>query len=236
MSPETKAKALEKLATFNPKIGYPDKWKDYTQGADRPRRLLGERGRGPRSSNVEDDRAPDRQARRPRPLGHDAADLERLLQPAPERDRLPRRHPAAAGLRHGRDRRGELRRHRRRDRPRDQPRLRRPGRAVRRPGPAARTGGPPADLEKFQERGQCVVDQFEGYFIEPGHPPQRQAGARRVDRRPRRREDRLPRLPEVAARASRPAPTIDGFTPEQQFFIAWGQFRGDAIRPETAAR
>ena len=35
------------------------------------------------------------------------------------------------------------------------------------------------------------------------------------------------------ARASRPQPTIDGFTPEQQFFIAWGQFRGDAIRPET---
>ena len=30
-----------------------------------------------------------------------------------------------------------------------------------------------------------------------------------------------------------PGPTIDGFTPEQQFFIAWGQFRGDAIRPET---
>ena len=30
-----------------------------------------------------------------------------------------------------------------------------------------------------------------------------------------------------------PEPTIDGFTPEQQFFIAWGQFRGDEIRPET---
>ena len=26
---------------------------------------------------------------------------------------------------------------------------------------------------------------------------------------------------------------LDGFTPEQQFFIAWGQFRGDATRPET---
>jgi Peptidase family M13/Asp/Glu/Hydantoin racemase len=25
----------------------------------------------------------------------------------------------------------------------------------------------------------------------------------------------------------------DGFTPEQQFFISWGQARGDAIRPET---
>ena len=31
MSAETKKRALEKLATFNPKIGYPDKWKDYSQ-------------------------------------------------------------------------------------------------------------------------------------------------------------------------------------------------------------
>ncbi|MDO4757773.1 MAG: M13 family metallopeptidase [Rikenellaceae bacterium] len=30
MSDETKAKAQEKLATFTVKIGYPDKWKDYT--------------------------------------------------------------------------------------------------------------------------------------------------------------------------------------------------------------
>jgi len=30
-----------------------------------------------------------------------------------------------------------------------------------------------------------------------------------------------------------PEATIDGFTPEQQFFISWGQWRGDAIRPET---
>ena len=31
MSKETKAKALEKLATFKVKIGYPDKWKDYSE-------------------------------------------------------------------------------------------------------------------------------------------------------------------------------------------------------------
>jgi putative endopeptidase len=31
MSPETKAKALAKLATFDPKIGYPDKWRDYSK-------------------------------------------------------------------------------------------------------------------------------------------------------------------------------------------------------------
>jgi putative endopeptidase len=30
MSAETKAKALEKLETFDPKIGYPDKWRDYS--------------------------------------------------------------------------------------------------------------------------------------------------------------------------------------------------------------
>jgi len=29
MTPETKAKALQKLASFTPKIGYPDKWRDY---------------------------------------------------------------------------------------------------------------------------------------------------------------------------------------------------------------
>jgi len=30
MSPETKAKALQKLAAVTPKVGYPDKWKDYS--------------------------------------------------------------------------------------------------------------------------------------------------------------------------------------------------------------
>lgn len=30
MSPETKIKAVEKLKKINPKIGYPDKWKDYS--------------------------------------------------------------------------------------------------------------------------------------------------------------------------------------------------------------
>jgi len=31
MSPETKKQALEKIAKFNPKIGYPDKWIDYSK-------------------------------------------------------------------------------------------------------------------------------------------------------------------------------------------------------------
>jgi putative endopeptidase len=31
MSPETRKRALEKLAKFTPKIGYPDKWRDYSK-------------------------------------------------------------------------------------------------------------------------------------------------------------------------------------------------------------
>ena len=46
-----------------------------------------------------------------------------------------------------------------------------------------------------------------------------------------------PSSPTCAYQKSRegkgPEPTIDGFTPEQQFFIAWGQWRGDETRPET---
>ena len=30
MTPDTKKKAMEKIATFNVKVGYPDKWKDYS--------------------------------------------------------------------------------------------------------------------------------------------------------------------------------------------------------------
>ena len=34
MGPETKQKALAKLAAFNPKIGYPKRWRDYSCAAD----------------------------------------------------------------------------------------------------------------------------------------------------------------------------------------------------------
>src|SRR5690606_36223567 len=41
MTPETKAKAKEKLAKFNPKIGYPSKWRDYTNYEVKAGDLLG---------------------------------------------------------------------------------------------------------------------------------------------------------------------------------------------------
>ncbi len=127
-----------KLATFTVKIGYPEKWRDYSALEIKPRRPGRQRACARARSNVERELAQARQAGRPDRVGHDAADGQRLLQPARERDRVPGRDPAAAVLRPGRRRRGQLRRHRRRDRPRDQPRLRRPGPQVRRRGRAAR--------------------------------------------------------------------------------------------------
>ena len=41
MAPETKAKALAKLASFTPKIGYPDEWRDYSALEIRPGDLVG---------------------------------------------------------------------------------------------------------------------------------------------------------------------------------------------------
>ena len=89
-----------------------------------------------------------------------------------------------------------------------------------------------ADHAKFEARGQCVVKQFEGYFIEPGihHNGKLVLGESIGDLGGAK-------LAYLAYQKSRegkgPEPTIDGFTPEQQFFLSWGQWRGDETRPET---
>lgn len=45
MAPETKVKARAKLAAFTPKIGYPDKWRDYSKLILVPGDMLGNAGR-----------------------------------------------------------------------------------------------------------------------------------------------------------------------------------------------
>jgi endothelin-converting enzyme/putative endopeptidase len=82
------------------------------------------------------------------------------------------------------------------------------------------------DLEAFQKVGQCTVDQYDGYAIEPGvHLPGKQvlgealgdlAGVRLAYRALQR------------SMRGHPVPVIDGLSPEQQFFVAWGQLRGAA--------
>ncbi len=125
---------------------------------------------------------------------------------------------------YGGDRRGH--------RPRDQPRLRRPGRAVRCAGSPRELVDAGAISRRSRRRGQCVVDQYNNYFIEPSvHHDGKLVLGEAIGDFGRRRTSRLARVPEGATDGDRRR-TIDGFTPEQQFFIAWGQSarRRDADR------
>ena len=87
----------------------------------------------------------------------------------------------------------------------------------------------PSDYTRFQEKTACVAHQFDGYFIEPGihHNGKLVLGESIGD---------LAGV-KIAYLAFKKTPQgqsdvkIDGFTPDQQFFIAWGQFRGDQTRP-----
>ncbi|MBV9214594.1 MAG: M13 family peptidase, partial [Acidobacteria bacterium] len=76
------------------------------------------------------------------------------------------------------------------------------------------------------------ANQFENYFIEPGihHNGKLVLGESIADLAGAKIAWTAL---QISRRGKPPLPTIDGFTPEQQFFIAWGQFRGDATRPET---
>jgi endothelin-converting enzyme/putative endopeptidase len=86
------------------------------------------------------------------------------------------------------------------------------------------------DRDAFQKLGQCSVDQYDGYAIEPGvhHQGKQVLGEALGDLA----GVRLAYLALQRSMRRQPVPVIDGFSPEQQFFIAWGQFRGAAESPE----
>jgi len=89
----------------------------------------------------------------------------------------------------------------------------------------------PTDRQEFERRGRCVSDQFEGYFIEPGlHHRGNLVLSEAIG------DLAGVRLAFVAFRKAlekRPVPVHDGLTPEQRFFVAFGQLRGDAVRLEA---
>ena len=89
------------------------------------------------------------------------------------------------------------------------------------------------DLKNFNERGDCIVKQFDEFEVEPGLHEQGKLveGESIAD---------LGGL--VIAYAAyhkslegKPAPpSVDGFTPDQRFFIAYGQSWEDNLRPAYA--
>ena len=230
MGPETKKKALEKLATFNPKIGYPDKWKDYSKVDIRREAHFANLVAG-NSFLVRDDwnqigkpvdrgrwgMTPPTSNAYYNPLLNEIVFPAGILQPpAFDMDAVDAVNYGGIGvvigheISHGFDDQGSQ--------------YDAQGRL--------QNWWTPEDLKGFQARTQCVVDQFDGYFIEPGihHNGKLVLGEAIGDLA----GAKIAHLAyTISQRGRPPAPALDGFTPEQQFFVAWGQFRGDAIRPET---
>ena len=230
MSDDTKEKAMAKIATFNPKIGYPDKWKDYSHLEIR-RDAFFEDVLAGRHFVEEDDRQligkpvdRDRWGMTPptsnayyNPLMNEIVFPAGILQPpAFDSKAADAVNYGAIGvvigheISHGFDDEGAQ--------------FDYLGRL--------RNWWTESDLKQFQARAACVANQFDNYFIEPGvhHNGKLVLGESIGDLG----GAKVAFLAyEKSLRGKPRPPDIDGFTPEQQFFIAWGQFRGDAIRPES---
>jgi endothelin-converting enzyme/putative endopeptidase len=229
MSDDTKEKAMAKIATFNPKIGYPDKWKDYSH-VDIRRDAFFEDVIAGREFVEQDDRA---QIGKPvdrgrwgmtpptsdayyNPLLNEIVFPAGILQPpAFDMNAVDAVNYGAIGvvigheISHGFDDQGSqydfLGR--------------------------LRNWWTDTDLKDFQGRAACVADQFDHYYIEKDihHNGKLVLGESIGDLG----GAKIAYLAYQKSLAGKPRPAdLDGFTPEQQFFIAWGQFRGDAMRPE----
>jgi putative endopeptidase len=230
MSDDTKEKAMAKIATFNPKIGYPDKWKDYSHVEIR-RDAFFENMIAGRKFVEQDDRA---QIGKPvdrgrwgmtpptsnayyNPLLNEIVFPAGILQPpAFDMNAVDAVNYGAIGvvigheISHGFDDQGAQ--------------FDFLGRL--------RNWWTEADLKDFQARGACVADQFDHYYIEKDihHNGKLVLGESIGDLG----GARIGYLAYQKSLEGKPRPAdIDGFTPEQQFFIAWGQFRGDETRPEA---
>ncbi len=83
MSPSTKDQALTKLHTIVNKIGYPDKWRDYSAVRIARDDFFGDVDAG-RALRAKAPARKNRQARRSYRMGHDASHGECLLRPSDE--------------------------------------------------------------------------------------------------------------------------------------------------------
>ena len=89
-----------------------------------------------------------------------------------------------------------------------------------------------ADMKNFKARGECIVNQFAAFEVEPGLKVQGPlvSGEAIAD---------LGGLTVAyeafkKAQAGKPAEKIDGFTPDQRFFLGWAQVWASKYTPEFA--
>ena len=90
----------------------------------------------------------------------------------------------------------------------------------------------PEDQRNFQARGECIVSQFSSYEIEPGlHGNGKlEEGESIADLGGMT----LALAAFDATSEGKSTKPIDGFTPEQRFFLAWAQIWAANYRPEMA--
>jgi len=230
MSDETKQKALVKLSTFNPKVGYPDKWKDYSS-VEITRSNYWNDVVESRRFAVRDDAdligkpvdrlrwgmtTPTSNAYYNPLLNEIVFPAGILLPPMFDVRATDAANYGGIGpvigheISHGFDDEG----------------------AQYDATGELKNWWTPADYKDFQNRGQCVVDQFSAYTVDGGlHENGKLVLGESIG-------DlggvKLAYLAFQRSMQGKPRPADqDGFTPEQQFFIAWGQARGDAIRPDA---
>jgi endothelin-converting enzyme/putative endopeptidase len=230
MSDETKQKALVKLSTFNPKVGYPDKWKDYSSVQITRDAYWNDVVEARKFAVADDARLIGKPVDRlrwgmttPTSNAYYNAQLNEIVFPAgillPPMFDVRATDAANYGgigpvigheISHGFDDQG----------------------AKYDATGELKNWWTPDDYKEFQSRGKCVVDQFSDYTVEGGlHENGKLVLGESIG-------DlggvKLAYLAFEKSMQGKPRPPDqDGFTPEQQFFISWGQSRGDAIRPDA---
>lgn len=229
MTPETKKRALDKLSTFEVRVGYPDKWRDFSS-LDITRGSYFTDVMKASEFSVADNHAqigkPTDRTRWELTAPTSDADYNPLLNtisfpagilqpPAFSVNFVDAVNYGAIGvvmgheISHGFDDEGSQ--------------FDAQGRL--------NNWWTPEDRKRFEAKTQCVVDQFDSYYIEPNihHNGKLVLGESIGDLG----GVKIAYLAFQKDQKAKPQPAMDGYTPNQQFFIAWGQFRGDETRPET---
>jgi putative endopeptidase len=229
MTPETKAAALHKLAGVVDRIGYPDKWRDYSTIHVSREDALGnlqrvrefERARAVKRIGRPVDKndwnmTPQTVNAYYSPPNNNINFPAGILQPPfYQADRDAAVNYGGAGavigheLTHGFD---------------DQ------GRKYDAQGDL-RDWWTPTDGKAFEERVSCVADQYSSYVV---------AGDTHINGRLTLGENtadngglRLALMAYLAGPGATPQPTLDGFTPEQRVFLGWAQVWCENARPES---